>query len=420
MSNGAGGRKKNTELSTEPYKGVRDFYPEDQEVQNYIFGTMREMAQKCGYAEYNASILEPAELYRGKNAENEEIINEQTYTFTDRGEREVTLRPEMTPTVARMVAAKRRELSFPLRWYSIPNVFRYERPQRGRLREHWQLNVDLFGSESPAAEVEILAMAWGLMSKFGATKEDFEIRVSSRAFLNSLFAQLGLPEEKKRQVVHLLDRKAKITREEFAEGLEAIGVSEDAFSPKETPADVAAVLAPLHETGFDNIVFNPSVVRGFDYYTGIVFEVFDKHPENNRSLFGGGRYDNLLAIFGQEPLPAVGFGMGDVTIRDFLAVRNLLPEYVSTTNVYLAVTSATLVFEAMKLAGELRQAGITVAVDLGDKKLGDQIKAADKQRIPYVIVVGEDELKNGVFKLKELKSGEEREIKRDSLASALT
>src|SRR5579859_6530900 len=181
---------KKDKLSTEAYKGVRDFYPEDQAFLNYFMATCRAMVEKVGYVEYHASILEPSELYKSKGAENEELVNEQTYTFVDRGGREVTLRPEMTPTVARMVAAKRRELGFPLRYYSIPNFFRYERPQRGRVREFWQLNVDLFGSRSLYAEAEIIGVAYGLMRAFGANESDFVIKVGSRMYLDSLVAEL--------------------------------------------------------------------------------------------------------------------------------------------------------------------------------------------------------------------------------------
>src|SRR3989344_3044723 len=181
-------------LSVEPYKGVRDFYPEDQAFLNWLFKTIRAEVERFGYAEYHASILEPAELYKAKGVENEEIINEQSYTFTDRGGREVTLRPEMTPTIARMVAARRREMGFPLRLYSTPNVFRYERPQRGRLREHWQLNVDIFGSRSPAADAEVIAVAHSVMTAFGAKESDFKIKLGSRSFTDALIKQMNLSE----------------------------------------------------------------------------------------------------------------------------------------------------------------------------------------------------------------------------------
>ncbi len=409
-----------SKLSTEPYKGVRDFYPEDWALQKYIFDTMRRMVERAGYIEYHASILEPAELYRAKGADNEEIVREQTYTFTDRGEREVTLRPEMTPTLARMVAARRRELAFPLRWYSIPNVFRYERPQHGRLREHWQLNVDLFGSASPAADAEIIAVAYGLMHMFGAKDEDFVIKVNSRMALNVLTRKLKLDEEARSKFLYLIDRRAKLSADAFEQELDALGIAPEDIDLAVVPEDVAAVVKPLNDNGFTNIVFDPSIVRGFDYYTGIVFEVFDTDPKNNRSLFGGGRYDNLLEMFGEEKIPAVGFGMGDVTIRDFLESRGLLPDYSSPVKVYVAVASSGLAYEAQTLAGELRRAGINVAIDFGDKKLGDQISAASKQKIPYLIVVGDDELRSGQFMLKNLSTGEKVGLAREHLGSHIS
>src|SRR3989344_1671790 len=183
---------------TQPYKGVRDFYPEDQRVQNYIFSAMRRAVESFGYEEMNASVLEPTELYLSKTSE--EIVNEQTYTFKDRGDRSVTLRPEMTPTVARMVAQKKRELGFPLRWYSIQNLFRYERPQRGRLREHWQLNVDVFGISGMEAEIEIIAVAYEIMQRFGATENNFKIHVNSRKLFNRIYTHYGLSDEEMKKV----------------------------------------------------------------------------------------------------------------------------------------------------------------------------------------------------------------------------
>jgi len=401
-------------LSTDAYKGVRDFYPEDEAVQKYLFSTMRDVVEKFGYAEYHASILEPAELYRGKTSE--EIVNEQTYTFVDRGEREVTLRPEMTPTVARMIAAKRRELSFPTRWYSIPNVFRYERPQRGRLREHWQLNVDLFGSSSLEADAEIISIAYAMMKAFGANDDDFEIRIGSRVFLNSIISTV-LAADQGKKLLGLLDRRAKMPAVEFDTELQKLGVSSEKFSSSPVPPDASGLLSLLKNRGIENARFDPSIVRGFDYYTGMVFEVFDKHPENNRSLFGGGRYDNLLALFGEDQVPAVGFGMGDVTMRDFLAVRDLIPRYVSTTKVYCAVASPDVVPEAMKIAGELRAQGVNAAVDLGDKKLGDQIKNADKQKIPYLIVIGPSEVESGEFSVRNLATRAETGMTRGELGT---
>ena len=402
-------------LSTESYKGVRDFYPEDQAVLNHIFSTMRSVVERAGYVEYHASVLEPAELYRSKGAENEEIINEQSYTFTDRGGREVALRPEMTPTVARMVAARRRELGFPLRLYSIPNVFRYERPQRGRLREHWQLNVDLFGSRSPAADAEVIMVAHELMVAFGARESDFIIKVGSRAYLNQVIKDHKLSDEQGKKLLVLLDRKQKISEADFDAGLRELGVNKSVLSPAGAPPEVEKMLEDFSASGMDNIVYDPSTVRGFAYYTGLVFEVFDTHKDNSRALFGGGRYDNLTALFDDEALPGVGFGMGDVTIRDFLAVRGLLPPYTPSTAVYLAVTAPELALRAQTLAGALRRAGVNVAVDFGERKLGDQIKTAAKHKIPWLVVVGEDELSSEVFGVKNLETGAQVQVPQSEL-----
>ncbi|MDD5050467.1 MAG: ATP phosphoribosyltransferase regulatory subunit [Candidatus Pacebacteria bacterium] len=316
-------------LSTDPYKGVRDFYPEDMAIQNYIFSVWKKVAEEFKYQEYSASLLEYAELYRSKGSD--EIVNEQMYIFTDKGDREVALRPEMTPTLARMVAAKRKSWKFPLRWFSIPNCFRYERPQRGRKREHWQLNCDIMGIAGIEAEVEIISLAHKIMKEFGAKDEDFEIRLGSRVWLNFLTLELGdaiSSEEKKKKLYRLIDIKEK-DKEKYLAGLKELDIppSELEF---DTVSDeflekigVKNLLDELAKKGIKNIHFDKSIVRGFDYYTGMVFEVFDTNPENRRALFGGGRYDNLLEMFGVDPVPTVGFGMGDVTMRDFLETHKL-------------------------------------------------------------------------------------------------
>ncbi|MDB5224427.1 MAG: hisS [Candidatus Adlerbacteria bacterium] len=411
---------KKEKIGTQPYKGVRDFYPEDQTLLNYILATERDVCRRFGYEEYHASILEPAELYRGKGADNEEIINEQTYTFMDRGGREVTLRPEMTPTVARMLAARRRDLGFPLRLFSTPNLFRYEATQRGRLREHWQLNVDLFGSDSLAADAEIISIAHALFMAFGASQSDFVIKLGSRSYLNALAAELGLSEENTRAMFALLDRKDKMPQEKFEADMEAIGVPLGKISADNPPEDVAAVLTLLSESGIDNAVFDPSIVRGFAYYTGVVFEVYDTHPENKRALCGGGRYDNLTKLFDDERVPAVGFGLGDVTVGHFLEVRGLIPPYLPSTRVYLAVPSEVHVATVQALAHELRQQGVTVAIDFGEKKLSDQIRQASKHKIPYLIVVGDTEAQTGTFVVRNLATGSDTTLKREQLAPFFT
>ncbi len=422
-----------SKISTESYKGVRDFYPEDSFIMEYIFHTWRTVVESYGYVEYKASILESAELYKAKSGE--EIVNDQTYTFLDRGEREVTLRPEMTPTVARMVAAKIHELAFPLRWYSIPNLFRYEKPQRGRLREHWQLNVDMFGVDSSDADVEAISIAYKIMKKFGAKDEDFVIKINSRKIINSIYTKFELSEENSYKVSKIIDKKDKISSDAFETALSEIMVDKSAefvrllssgerlmeyLGPEDANAkELVSVIEKLNSLGINNAMFTPTLMRGFDYYTGIVFEVFDLHPDNNRSVFGGGRYDDLLDIFGARKIPAVGFGAGDVTARDFLEVHNLLPQYRPATDLYICTLKSDFIGEANKIAETLRAQGVDVAVDLTDKKIGDQIKTASKQSIPFTLVIGEDEIKSGIYPLKNLETGEEKKVKVEEIANSV-
>ena len=318
--------KNNNPLSTEPYKGVRDFYPEDMAAQNYIFSVWRKISEKFGYVEYSASPLEYAELYRNKGSD--EIINEQMYVFKDKSDREVALRPEMTPTLARMVAAKRKGLKFPLRWYSVPNVFRYERPQRGRRREHWQLNCDLMGISGVEAEVEIISLAHAIMKEFGAKDEDFQIRINDRRRFDEAMDSTGDTSDSTRKVVmRIMDgwEKNDNSKQELIRNLgEEKSEQFLSYLEKNKSGKVLDELTnQLDSKGIKNCVIDTNITRGFDYYTGMVFEVFDTNLENRRSLFGGGRYDNLLEMFGVEPVPTVGFGMGDVTIKDFLVTHNL-------------------------------------------------------------------------------------------------
>ncbi len=411
--------KKQEKLSTESYKGVRDFYPKEMALQEYIFKTWSSVVESFGYNKYDASILEPSELYRAKSGQ--ELVNEQTYTFKDRGDRDVTLRPEMTPTVARMIAKMRREIGFPARWYSIPNLFRYERTQRGRLREHWQLNVDVFGINSVDADIEIITIADALLKKFGAICNDFVIKISSRKLLNAIFADwYEMNDEQSTKMQKLIDRKAKMTSEEF--DIEAEKIIGKAFkflnfkendeamsipSILEAKNELDSVISALHSKGIKNVEYDETLIRGFDYYTGIIFEVFDTNEKNNRSLFGGGRYDELMEIFDEEKIPAVGFGFGDVTMQDFLEVHHLLPTYKSTTDIMVCIMDSEFNSAAEEITDTLRKSGINVAINYSQKKIGDQIKSADKQAIPNVIVIGPVEAKGRSFNIKRLSDGAE-------------
>lgn len=396
-------------MTIEPYKGVRDFYPEDQRVQNYIFAAMKRAVERFGYEEYNASVLESTELYLSKTSE--EIVNEQTYTFTDRGDRSVTLRPEMTPTVARMVAARKRELGYPLRLYCIQNFFRYERPQRGRLREFWQLNADLFGVSGVEADVESIVLAHRVMRELGAQDTDFVIKIGNRQFLDSVYDSIGIPKDERQAMTRLLDAKDK-----------GANIPQSLLKALENPESFEyfnTLKRLLTASGITNAVIDPNIARGFDYYTGLVFEVFDTNPANPRAMFGGGRYDNLVGQYGTEPVAAVGFAMGDVIARDFLETHELLPTLSSTAKLYVAPARATDTATATEFADMLRSMGVNVALGMKHEKIGDHIKNALKLSIPFFVAYGENEKSAGVVTLKNLMAESEEVIPIDKLASHL-
>ena len=415
-------------LSTQPYKGARDLYPEDKRIQNFMFRKIRETVERFGYEEYDAPILEPIELYLSKTSE--EIVSEQTYVFEDRGGRKVVIRPEMTPTVSRMVAAKRQELAYPVRWYSIPNLWRYERPQHGRLREHWQLNVDIFGVEGLAADQEIIMVADAIFMSFHAKRDMYSIRINSRKFVNFVLQDyLGLDEVQATSMCRLIDRMHKIDRADFIVQADAIcqpsqrdqGLVEkllDVLAAKrftQLPQTVQnhpalnglrQMLDLLAGVGITNAEFDITLMRGFDYYTDIVFEFFDTNPGNNRSMLGGGRYDGLIGLFGVEPVPTVGFGFGDVTLADFLKVHNLMPPLAAETDLYVVIVGDILQ-NAQKPIADLRKNGLRVAVDITGRKLDKQFATAVKKGIRYALIIGETELNDERYTLKNLLTGTE-------------
>jgi histidyl-tRNA synthetase len=403
-------------LSTESYKGVRDFYPEEAAIQQYIFNTWSKTAESFGFERYNASIFEPSDLYKAKGAENEEMVNEQTYTFTDRGEREVTLRPEMTPTVARMVAGKARELAFPLRWYSIPNLFRYERQQKGRMREHWQLNCDIFGSDSVAADVEVIALAYQTMIDFGAKPEQFEIQINDRQLMHRLYIAIGVEEDLIPKITKLNDRRDKISDEDYRTALLEITndeiLSGEVIMLLDKSDEQTDVVIGLEELGITNVVFNKSLARGFDYYTGTIFEIFERDSDGNstgRSMLGGGRYDNLTSMFGGEPVSGIGFGMGDVTMRDFLETHELIPDSIKSTaaNITIIPETAGQHIFAQSIAQQIRQTGTSVSTDIGTQKIDKKKVRANERGSKFIIVIGENEVESKQFTAKKLETGEE-------------
>jgi histidyl-tRNA synthetase len=417
-------------LSTQPYKGARDFYPEDKRLQKYMFSTIRRAVEKFGYEEYDAPSIEPVELYLAKTGE--EIVNEQTYAFTDRGDRQVALRPEMTPSVSRLVAAKRQELVYPLRLFNIGARWRYERPQHGRYREFYQADVDIFGVESVAAEHEIVLVADHILRAFGATRDMYSVKLSSRKFMDFVLrAYLDCNDVQVYSLAKLVDRMHKIEHADFLVQIDALfspsqreaGAADkllavlkakkvetlpDALKTHASVKELQNVIQLLQNSGVTNVVFDPTVMRGFDYYTDIVFEVFDTDQNNNRSMFGGGRYDGLVGLFGVEPVPTVGFAMGDVTLTNFLETHDLVPNLHPEADVY-AIFIGNVWERAQRVVNILREEGLNVAVDLTERKLDKQIKTADKKGIHYVVLIGEKELADDRFVLRHLgTSTEER------------
>ena len=417
-------------LSTNPYKGTRDFYPRDMRLRNWFFGVIRDVLENAAFDEYNGPMLESLDLYAAKSGE--EIANKQTYNFMDRGDRHLAIRPEMTPTVARMVAGKMSELSFPLKWFSIPNMYRYEATQRGRLREFWQLNVDIFGCDTYEADLECIVSAISIMRAYGADETMFTVRINNRRFFNDVISAIaGTDEEGSRKVSKVIDRKNKVPRNAYENDLLNLGLDEEqiaridalySMSVEEATAicpdsvgsqELRQLFEMLKKIGLDRFcVFDFGIIRGLDYYTGTVFEVFDNAPENNRAMFGGGRYDNLVGLFVKNAkISGVGYGMGDVTLENFLYTHNLVPAQFGSGVKVLVTRFDDVPYENyMNLVESLRSAGITSSIYIGSKKFGKQIDYAVKGEYSHVITMGGDELARGVIRLKDLATREELEM----------
>lgn len=405
------------QLSTQPYKGARDFYPEDMFLRNYIFDVWKKVLKSYGYVEYDGPFIENFELYEAKSGT--ELVNEQLYSFVDRGERKVAIRPEMTPTLARMVAGKYKTLLRPIRWYSIPNLWRYEKPQRGRLREFFQLNVDVFGVDEVTADFELLSIAIDIMKEFKAPKNSFVIKINNRRFMDAFFTQIGIDSNQSYLLKKAIDKKAKIKATEFEKLLlEEIGITKTQLSslldlftnPKDYlqkpyAAELKDLILLIEKSDFqDYVEFDPSIMRGLDYYTGNVFEQFDLNPDNTRAMYGGGRYDDLVKLFTGDNLTGTGFGMGDVTLLNFLESWNIVPKIANTIDYLVTVWPETGFFGvSANIASLIRDAGYTAQVWLDEKtNLDKQLKYSVKSNIANVVLIGPTEIENNTVTVKEL------------------
>jgi histidyl-tRNA synthetase len=425
-------------MTLEALPGFREFYPSELAERNFIIGTWRDVARRYAFVEYDGPPLEPLDLYTRKSGD--EIVG-QLYTFSDKGGREVALRPEMTPTLARMVAAKANALRKPVRWFSIPQLFRYERKQRGRLREHFQLNVDIIGEPDVTADAELLAVAIDIMRAFGLTSSDVRARVSDRQLLRGLLTLAGITEEMLPAVyavVDKLDREPRATLEQKLRdaGLHDVFIARvfeilkhadletlrqqygDVPELREEFTRLARYFEYLDALGVaDWVEFDLSIVRGLAYYTGIVFELFDRNREL-RAICGGGRYDSLLKQLGGTDLPALGFGMGDVVLADLLRSTGRMPQWAPLLDVWVAYADAGLLDDAMRIARQLRDRGMAVEYALGGQQLSRQLKAASAAGAREALVLQPADLERGEAVVRHLSNGEEARVRIDEWIAA--
>ena len=397
-------------LNKKPYKGCRDFFPWDMRERNFLFEKMKSAAETFAYEPYDGPLLEEVDLYRAKSGE--ELINDQIYSFTDRGGRSVAIRPEMTPTLARMVSNIHKQEAKPLRWYSIPNLMRYEKPQRGRVREHWQFNVDIFGGAPILGEIEILSLALHYMKSFGATREMFQILINDRAIVDCVFNDLlRLEGDQAYKMYKLIDNAKKMSEEKLRSAIaEKLESGEDQellfeylsvknfdelsaylkkFNLSQKCENILSLIEKTKDSElYEFMVYDPTIVRGLDYYTGVVFEIFDLHKDNRRAIAGGGAYANLLGIFNESPLAGVGFGLGDVTMKDFLVTHGLMPDLKKPNfDFILFYTDNSHEQDAMKLAMKLRSQGVKTELNLGKIKFNKIFKTAENKNYKNIGIV---------------------------------
>lgn len=425
-------------MQTRALPGFRDFYPDDLALRSHIFRTWRDVAARYGFEEYDGPPLEPLELYTAKSGD--EIVG-QLYTFTDRGGREVALRPEMTPTLARMVAARANGLRKPIRWFSVPQLFRYERQQRGRLREHFQLNCDLIGEPGPLADAEIIALAIDVVRAFGLTAQDVRVRLSDRRVLSGLLLAAGVAEHRLGAAYQAIDKSERMAREDLSAGLGSAGLAPDAIDQvfriaslrgwpavqeavasagaQEAAAPLAATIAALEAMGFGEFIdVDFAIVRGIAYYTGTVFELFDA-GRSLRAICGGGRYDTLLAGLGDIDLPALGFGMGDVVLAELLRDRGLVPSPRGAIDVFVAGVTPDDQPHVLALVRELREVGLRCEFAFGGQGLGKQLKLADARGARFAVVIGPDDRKRGAVMVKDLEKQSQQPIDRNAVVRML-
>jgi histidyl-tRNA synthetase len=397
--------------------GFRDFYPDDCAFRNAIFSRWRDVARRYGFVEYDGPPLEPLDLFTKKSGD--EIVT-QLYHFKDKGDRDVALRPEMTPTLARLVTARHKDFKKPLKWFSIPQVYRYERPQKGRGREHYQFNCDIIGEPGLEADVELIALAIDTLRAFGLTEKDFVVRLSDRRFWTDFMNAHGVPEDRRYAFIQAVDKSEREPREKTAEKLGPL--AEEVFTVLERGAASArldTVEAGLRQRGLQDYVKRDfTVVRGLAYYTGVVFEVFDRTGQF-RAIAGGGRYDNLLKSLGDVDLPALGFGLGDMVLGDLLKEKQWKPGELKKLKVYLIIADEAFRSHAMGVLRHIRETTeFFVEYSFVPAKVGKQFQAAEERGCAFAVLV-DAQIQNAIVQVKDLGARQQIESKVDDLKATL-
>lgn len=421
----------------QPVRGTRDFYPEDMRLRTWLFDIWRETSRQFGFEEYDACVLESEELYIRKAGDE---ITGQLYSFEDKGGRRIALRPEMTPTLARLILQRQKSLTYPLKWFTIPQCFRYERMTRGRKREHYQWNLDVVGQPGLVAEVEVISALLNSLEKTGLDASQVELRVNDRQILNALLDEIGIPEHQHTPVMVVIDKREKVPRETLdellrAEGLGAsqVGKLNDFFAAAEAgfsevagrlgdngaaTANLLRLLEMLETVGLrDFITIDCTVVRGLTYYTGTVFELRDRGGKF-RSICGGGRYDTLLSTFGGDAIPAIGFGFGDVVILELLKELKLLPELTHDIDYAVLPYSDSQTEVALEVAQRLRGAGLRVAADFSYRKLGRALQRAAEMGARKAVLLLPEELEKGEVVVRDLARRSESRIDKEAFLAA--
>ena len=415
----------------QPIKGTRDFYPKEMSIRSWLYKRVREVSESFGYQEYEGPLLESIDLYAAKSGE--ELVKQQSFVFPDRGGDLLTLRPELTPTLTRMVAQKQRQLTYPLRWWSFGPFWRYERPQKGRTREFFQWNIDLIGIASPEADAEMVAIMAQFYRSLGLTPKEVIIAVNNRRLIDIELDLLGISPELKASVTRLIDRKDKLTIDAWDTSVLSLDITPEQLSGLKTilsdqvlwekSGELVRFFKAIDALGVaDYVRFDPQIIRGLDYYTGTVYEGKALTPDIRRSIAGGGRYDNLLADIGGDPLPGTGFAMGDMVITLLLEKYGHLPKDLERSPAPILVTifDSDLLLDSIQLAVELRLAGLKVATYPVPDKLGKQFKYADRIGARIAIVLGPDEINRGQIAVKDLKTRDQENILRENAALSIT